>query len=316
MADTVVDISFTDVPLSSFSFFGPGGSATATGSFSVDYTTNTATGTVTFNTGGVDDMTFSGTTALLSNSTDYTLQYYNGSNFFEIKWPVSTETPSTMNQIIYSNVDGNNYMGGGSALTSTAACFCAGTRIATPDGAVAVEELAIGDLVITQDGRTQPVVWIGRRRIASRFAERLRVWPVRVTAGALAENVPSRDLRLSPDHALYLEGVLVHAGALVNGSTILRETEPEEIFTYFHVELADHAVISAEGAPVESFVDNQDRLAFDNWSEHEALFPGGRAIDEMPYPRAKSYRQVPQAVRALIERRAQALGLAGIASAA
>ena len=77
----------------------------------------------------------------------------------------------------------------------------------------------------------------------------------------------------------------------------MRETNVPSTYTYYHVELDDHSLILAEGVPAETFVDNIDRLAFDNWDEHEALYPNGKAIVEMQYPRAKSFRQVPPAIR-------------------
>jgi hypothetical protein len=193
----------------------------------------------------------------------------------------------------------------GTYVETSVICFCPGTLIRTPDGEAAVEDLRRGDLVLTSAGESRPVSWIGVRAIATRFADPLRCWPIRVKAGALDENVPARDLLLSPDHALLVGGVLIHAGALVNGVSILRETEVSELFTYYHVELDDHALILAENAPAETFVDNVDRLGFDNWAEHEALWPEGKPIVEMPYPRAKAHRQVPAAVRALIAARAQ-----------
>jgi hypothetical protein len=102
---------------------------------------------------------------------------------------------------------------------------------------------------------------------------------------------------LSPDHAILVNDVLIQAGALVNGVSIVRETRVPRQFTYYHVELQDHSLVFAENTPAETFIDNVDRLAFDNWEEHEALYPGGNAIVEMPYPRAKAYRQVPPSLR-------------------
>ena len=177
------------------------------------------------------------------------------------------------------------------------ACFYRGTRIQTDHGEVPVEELAIGDRVVTVSGAIRPIKWIGRRTVAARFSDPLKVWPIRIMAGALADEVPSRDLVVSPDHALLVDNILIQAGALVNSISIVRETEPPEIFTYFHIELEDHSLILAENTPAETFVDNVDRLGFDNWAEHEALYPKGNAIAEMLHPRAKAYRQVPRSIR-------------------
>jgi Hint domain len=176
-------------------------------------------------------------------------------------------------------------------------CFMPGTRIRTPNGEIAVEKFARGDLVTTVDGRAVPIAWIGRCTVSTRFADPLRVLPIRIKAGALGTNSPARDLLLSPDHALFLDGVLVHAAALVNGSSIVRETNVPAQFTYYHIELDDHSLILAEDTPVETFIDNVDRLGFDNWQEYEALYPQGKLIAEMPYPRAKAHRQVPRAIR-------------------
>ena len=201
--------------------------------------------------------------------------------------------------------------GGGNSVP----CFMPGTRVRTPDGERAVESLSIGDLVLTAEGEARPVVWIGRATVSRVFADPLRVLPIRIAAGALGENLPVRDLLLSPDHALLVDGVLIQASALVNGTTIRRDSDVPTVFTYYHVELADHALILTEGVPAETFVDNVDRMAFDNWDEHLALYPQGLAIDELPLPRAKSHRQVPMAIRARLAGRTAALVGAAAAAA-
>ena len=185
-------------------------------------------------------------------------------------------------------------------------CFLADTRIATPAGEVAVESLKEADLVTTLGGTAQRVRWIGTRRVSARFADPLRAYPIRVRTGALADGVPSRDLLLSPDHALLVDGILAQAGALVNGVSIVRETEVPETFTYYHVEVAEHSLVLAENTPAETFVDNVDRMAFDNWEEYVAVV-GETSIIEMELPRAKAMRQVPQATRARLAARAEAL---------
>jgi hypothetical protein len=186
-------------------------------------------------------------------------------------------------------------------------CFMAGTRIATPNGFAKVEDLAIGDPIVTADGGVAPVRWVGRQTISTVFGDPNRVLPIRVKAGALEENLPARDLLLSPCHAILLDGVLVQAAALVNGTSIVRETSVPQSFVYYHVELDDHALLRAEDVPAETFIDNVDRLAFDNWQEHQALYPNGRSISEMAYPRASSARQVPPAIARKLEARARVI---------
>ena len=174
-------------------------------------------------------------------------------------------------------------------------CFYPGTAIATPAGEVAVEALRVGDLVLTSNG-PKPVRWIGESHVSTRFADPLRCLPIRITAGALGGGLPQRDLLVSPDHALFLKDVLVQAAALVGQPGRSRERNVPESFTYYHVELASHELLYAEGAPVESFVDNVDRMHFSNWDERTAPV---EPIQEMPYPRVKSFRQLPSTLRAL-----------------
>lgn len=202
-----------------------------------------------------------------------------------------------------------------STTPSITLCFYPGTMIATPEGEKAVETLAIGDLVLRQDGSSVAVRWMGRNTVSLLFADKLKSLPIRIRKDALAENVPSRDLLVSPDHAIFVDGILAQAGALVNGTSIVRETDVPSKFVYHHVELADHALIVAENTPAESFVDNVDRMAYDNWAEHEALFGDLPPIEEMDLPRAKSQRQIPTATRQRIAARAIELGYFAVTSA-
>lgn len=189
-------------------------------------------------------------------------------------------------------------------------CFMAGTNVQTPSGGVPIETLKRGDLVITNEGREVPVDWLGVQRVSLKFADKMRVLPIRIKTGALAQNVPSRDLLVSSDHALLVEGALIQAGALVNGTSIVRETNVPATFTYYHLEVEDHSLVLAENTPAETFVDNVDRLGFDNWAEHEAIYPNGKPVTELPYPRAKAHRQVPVSIRVMLAARAQAIDAA------
>jgi hypothetical protein len=149
--------------------------------------------------------------------------------------------------------------------TATNPCFAAGTRILTARGEVPVEKLVIGDYLITPDGDEQPIVWIGIRKVENikSFCSPEAVRPIIIEAGALADNMPARDLVLSPDHALCLEGVLVPAKELVNWNSIRPDHSVNSI-TYYHLELPRHDIIFAESTPAESYLDTGHRGAFDN----------------------------------------------------
>ncbi len=148
-----------------------------------------------------------------------------------------------------------------------AICFATGTRIATARGEVAVEDLRVGDLVVTAHGGAplQPVVWLGHTRTnVARHPDRAKVAPVLIKAGALADGVPARDLRVSPEHAMSIDGHLVPARLLVNGTTIVQEMWCPEV-TYWHVELPAHGLLVSEGAVSESYFDDGNRNQFDNY---------------------------------------------------
>ncbi len=141
------------------------------------------------------------------------------------------------------------------------ACYLRGTRIATPAGECAIESLEVGDLVLTRRAESLPIAWIGHRRLDCRRHPKSReVWPVRVHVGAFSDGVPHRDLWLSPDHAMLADGVLIPIRYLMNGCTIVQEAADE--VTYYHVELASHDVLLAEGFPCESYLDTGNRSAF------------------------------------------------------
>jgi collagen type I alpha len=94
---------------------------------------------------------------------------------------------------------------------------------------------------------------------------------VRVAAGAFGPTQPRRDLFLSPDHAVFAEGVLIPVKHLINDTAIAQVEVPEVI--YYHVELAEHAVLIAEGLPAESYLDTGDRCNFENGGGAMALHP-------------------------------------------
>jgi len=146
-------------------------------------------------------------------------------------------------------------------------------------GAVPIEEIGIGDLVLTVSGEYRPVRWMGRRSYGALFArQNPAVWPVRICAGAISDQVPARDLFISPNHALLLEGVFIEAGLLVNGVSI-QTAEPSEDISYINIELDSHDAIFAEGLAAETFLDRDCRSQFQNAAEYATLYP-----DAIPDP--------------------------------
>ena len=159
----------------------------------------------------------------------------------------------------------------------TVACFLEGTQIRTPAGERAVESLRSGDLVVTADGTAKAVKWIGHRSYEAEFgASEAFVRPVVFKAGSLGGGLPVRDLKVSPQHGMLIDGAMVPAAALVNGVSIVRDENPGDI-TYFHIEMEGHEAVFAEGALSETFVDHDSRAMFDNADEFGMLFGTAQA---------------------------------------
>lgn len=143
-------------------------------------------------------------------------------------------------------------------------CFTLGTMVATDRGTVAIEDLRIGDLVLTRDNGYRPVRWIGTRRFdAAALARHPQLQPVRIIAGALGEGMPARDMLVSPQHQILLFGVLARAwgseaevlapaAELDFLPGVIREVHAS--VTYVHLMFDAHEVILADGCWSESFL--------------------------------------------------------------
>ncbi len=162
------------------------------------------------------------------------------------------EDPGLTSRRTRRNIMGMGAILGSVVLAKTAAhacppalcktnCFLKGTKIETVDGERKVEDLKVGDLLPTMFGRLRPVQWIGRYPFKK--SDPSKPWvkdalPVRIARSALAPDVPHADLYVTAAHSLLIDGVLVPAELLINGTTITRyEAHEYDELEYFHIKL-------------------------------------------------------------------------------
>jgi hypothetical protein len=151
-----------------------------------------------------------------------------------------------------------------------------GARIRAARGDVRVETITPGDeVVVLRDGveTVEPVKWVGYMRVdIARHRHAEDVAPIHIRKDAIADNQPSTDLLVSPEHCLILDGLCVPAKLMVNGGSIFSERDHAP-FTYYHIELERHGILLAENTPAESYLDTGNRSGFDNGDEPRQLHP-------------------------------------------
>ncbi len=301
--------------------YGTGGGTIVTGTAGTLATVTLASTINAFNstTDHIDDRSLS-----LANITSYTVTgtgtgtqtvtVNDSSGNFSFTTSASNLTDGTFTGATL-NAGTLKFTADGTGGTTLTVCFLRGTRVATPDGETAVEDLRAGTLVaVRRDGATvfEPVRWVGSGRMNA--ARQIEDFPVRVRAGAFEHNVPHRDLLVTSEHCLFVDNKLIPARMLVNGRSITVDTSITE-YEYFHVELEAHAILVAEGLEAESYLDTGNRGNFLN-SAVRSLRP-----DFTVDPANKSWAQDAAAPLAVdrdtvepiwkrIEARATALGVA------
>jgi hypothetical protein len=188
------------------------------------------------------------------------------------------------------------------ALGFDVACFCPGTRIATPGGEVPVEALAIGDELVTS-AAVERIKWIGRSAYDGRFiGDNPLMLPVTFAPGALADGVPARAFTVSPGHGVCMGEVLVPAWRLVNGVSVTQPARVAQV-SYLHIELTRHALLLADGAWSESYLNETPRAWFDNAAEYLALYPGPERRAPPCLPRVEDGVAL-RALQLIVDRRA------------
>jgi len=198
------------------------------------------------------------------------------------------------------------------------ACFLAGTLIATVAGERPIESLATGDMIALADGTQKPIKWVGRMTVDLHRFNRHIASPILIRAGALGGGLPKRDLYTSYRHGFAVNGVLVIAGMLVNGTSIVQCSDwKEPTVTFYQIEVEGHELMVVEGAAAETFgEDGDNRELFDNAAEFHVMYPDAVAAEPMPMGRVITARQIPRAVKATIETAAVEMGYLTLAAAA
>ena len=147
----------------------------------------------------------------------------------------------------------------------TPVCFGEGTLISTIRGDVPVEELETGDNVITHGGDVRPILWVSHtRHVWSEEPHRHK--PIKISAQALGNGLPKRDLIVSPQHKILLpssesNGAYLAPAVGLIGQPGIRQMRGKRIMRYYHILLDAHDVLVADGVPAESFYPGETAIA-------------------------------------------------------
>lgn len=175
-----------------------------------------------------------------------------------------------------------------SDLNNTAPCFVRGALIRTPQGAIRVETLKAGDMVMTRDNGFQPLRWIGFSRIAAQdLATDTRRYPIRVRAGALGTDIPARDCYFSRQHRLLVasmddpDGVLIPVKDLIGQHGIELADDWQGHIDYFHMLIDGHEIVFSDGMQCESLLLTEYSLSLLGEAEKEEIRTIAASRDEM-----------------------------------
>lgn len=175
-------------------------------------------------------------------------------------------------------------------------CFTSGTLIRTATGERPVEDIRVGDLVMTRDNGFQAVRWTGARPVtAPEIAANPALAPVRIAAGALGPGLPAQDLLVSQQHRVLVRSAIATrmfgAQELLVAAKHLTEVEGIDILTdapgvtYVHLMFEAHEILVSNGAETESLYPGPQALLALGDAAHEifTLFPQLReAVETFP----------------------------------
>ena len=189
-------------------------------------------------------------------------------------------------------------------------CFTPGTTLATPRGAIPVEDLRVDDLVITADNGLQAIRWIGKKRITgARLMAYPKLRPIRIRKDAFGPGLPYRDMHVSPQHRMLISAdrtlidhgekeVLAPAKGLLNDYSVtvdygIKSTE------YIHILFDRHEIVFANGTATESFHPGHMAMsALDNEPREELfeIFPELETDTNLYGPAARKVLHVGETI--------------------
>lgn len=147
------------------------------------------------------------------------------------------------------------------AIPTLNVCFLEGTEIKTPIGNVKIEDIKIGDTIISiQNGKEieSKVVEIRKNNVDVHSKED---WPVCIKKNSLEHGVPYQDLYVTGDHCLYINGNLIPSRMLVNNASIVKYDMGSSNFATYHIECDAHVIVVANGALAESYLDTNHSVS-------------------------------------------------------
>ncbi|MBR9842091.1 MAG: type I secretion protein [Rhodobacteraceae bacterium] len=161
-------------------------------------------------------------------------------------------------------------------------CFTPGTAILTPSGEVAVEDLKVGDTVVTRDNGLQTIRWVGKKQLSGRdLLSRPKLRPVMIRAGSLGPNLPERDMMVSPNHRMLLVSqqaqlLFEESEVLVAAKHLIGMDGVQQIDTvgveYIHFLCDNHEVVLANGAWSESFQPGEYSMGSIDTAQREEIY--------------------------------------------
>jgi len=318
-AQALVGLTFGDVanPLwEQVQSLSPAGSGFSGGIGNV-YDMNNATSNDQFSLDGGAAQTFDGTsiynaTVTYTDGTTDTItavvfQDVAGNTFLAPEFSANSDQTKLeagpIRSLSLDSLAGNVYSGmTGSRQTSDfMVCFAHGTKIRTPKGDIAIQNLRAGDTITTLSNGDQRIRWIGSKMVLAQGP----MTPIRISKGALGQNLPSQDLMVSRQHMMMTQARVVERmfgtpRALVAAHKLadLDGIEPCNdmgFVTYWHILCDDHEIIFANDAPAETlFVgpQAQEMLDPEAMTEINALFPELPVRSSQTKPSGKQQRRL------------------------